>query len=108
MESCVLLSLITYAFECCCSSCHFTAMRNPQFMAKKQRENAELGMVAVAQDFNALQYVAQKVRHNREVLACGIAQDGRALQYAAGNLRKDKELAAYAVGNNGLALQVRF
>ena len=108
MESCVLLSLITYAFDCC-SSCHFTAMRNPQFMAKKQRENAEeLGMVAVAQDFNALQYVAQKVRHNREVLACGIAQDGRALQYAAGNLRKDKELAAYAVGNNGLALQVRF
>lgn len=45
-------------------------------------------LVAVAQNWRALQYASEELKKDKEVVLAAVAQDGRALEYASDEVKK--------------------
>ena len=56
------------------------------------RNNKEVVLAAVKQDFNALLYASDKLKDDKEVVLEAVKQNGEALNYVSDRLKDDKDV----------------
>ena len=69
------------------------------------RNDREVVLAAVKDNWLALRYASQALRNNRAVVLTAVSKAGVMLRYASEALKNDCEVVLTAVENNGLALQ---
>ena len=75
-----------------------------QYAHPELRVNAQLGILAVNKNPDALAFVSAEVRNTKHVVLGAVRQCGQALRFASDRLRADRDVVKAAVTEDGLAL----
>jgi len=75
-----------------------------KYLPEEVRNNKEIVLVAVSNNWRALEYASEQLKNDRDVVLKAVRASGLALQYASEELRDDEEVVLTAVENEPNAL----